>query len=174
MSTPIKSHWFIRKNTGRDSTYPWRVNHIADDSDPHFHSNHSHSHGAFDTFKEALIAMRELSWKECGLALDRVPFYGLELGIDTPDGLRTCALDVAGFHYMEEALAYAETLRLMPAQKAMERAEADGHMVSPMDADDADLHRPLVGATAYLYDPQIGTTWSHDLDSWDYSALIAS
>lgn len=172
MIAPINSHWIVRKDTAGDGIYLWYVNHVVDDSDPHFHV--SHDYGALGTFNEALIVLRELSWKECGLALDRVPFYGLELGIDTPDGLRTCALDVAGFHYMEEALAYAETLRLMPAQKAMERAESDGHMVSPMDADDADLHRPLVGATAYLYDPQIGTTWSHDLDSWDYSALIAS
>lgn len=172
MIAPSKSHWIIRKDTPGEGTFLWYVNHVVDDSDPHFCS--SHDYGALGTFKEALTVMRELSWKECGLALDQVPFYGLELGIDTPDGLRTCALDVAGFHYLEEAITYAETLRRRPAQAAMERAERDGHMVSPMDADDGDLHRPLVGATVYYYDPEVGTTWSLDLVSWDYSALVAS
>lgn len=171
MTARKNSHWLIRRdNVSSEGVYLWYVNHTMDPSDEHFSGDHAY--GAFPTFRDALIVMRELSWKECGLALDQVPFYGLELGIDAPDGLRTCALDVAGFHYLEEATRYAETLRRLSAEKAMEQAERDGHMVSPMDAADEDLYLPIVGATAYRYDPMIGTTWVHNLDSWDYSALL--
>lgn len=171
MTARKNSHWVIRRdNVSSEGIYLWYVNHTIDPSDQHFSGDHAY--GAFPTFKDALAVMRDLSWKECGLALDRVPFYGLELGIDAPDGLRTCALDVAGFHYLEEATAYAENLRELPADVAMKQAEADGHMVSTMDAEDSDLHLPLVGATAYLYDPRIGTTWVHNLDSWGYSPFL--
>lgn len=158
-----RTHWTISKDERARDGRPWSFQHVHDRTDPHYAQGHGG--GSVATFKEAVAAVNEVSWAGCGLALDQVPFYGLELGINTPDGQRTCALDVAGFRHLEEATAYAETLRSLSAEDASIRAEHDGHMVSPMDADDEDLHLPLAGATVYLYDDE--TTWSHDLLSWE-------
>lgn len=160
-----RPHWTIRKDESVRDGHPWHYQHALTETDPHF--SRDHDYGSTATFKEAVAAVDAASWTECGLALDQVPFYGLELGIDAPTGLRTCALDVAGFRYLEGAVAYAETLRGCAAREAMDRAERQGRMVSPMDADDEDLHLPIVGATIYLYDPREGTLWVDNLLSWE-------
>lgn len=166
-----QAHWRIFKDAASDSMFPWHYEHIHHVNDPHFNVL-AHDYGTVETFREAASEVDRLSWRECGLALDEVAFFGLELGIDAPGGMRTCALDVAGFRFLEEATAYAAELRGLPAETAMARAERDGHMVSTMDADDEDLHLPLAGATVYLYDTE--TTWSHDLLSWERFALPAA
>lgn len=171
MSTRTRSHWRIFKDTASDPLLPWHYEHATAAGDSHFDVL-VHDYGTVETFRQAVREVNSLSWRTCGLAFDQVPFYGLELGIDTSDGARTCALDVAGFRYLEEATAYAETLRDLPAEDASIRAERDGHMVSPMDADDEDLHLPIVGATVYLYDDE--TVWSYDLASWAYALPRAS
>lgn len=174
MSASQQSHWTILKDNILEDGCPWRFEHRINDADPHY-AEEAHLNGGAETFKGALTAMIDLSWAECGLALDLVPFHGLELGIGSvPGGMRICALDVAGFRFFEEATAYAEVLRGMSATDAIARAEHDGHMVSPMDADDEDMYLPIIGATAYLYDPKIGTTWVHDLDSWERSPHLTA
>lgn len=160
-----QAHWRIFKDAASDSMFPWHYEHTHSADDPHF--TQDHDYGSVSTFQDAVAMINDASWKECGLALAEVPFYGLELGIDAPNGERTCAFDVSGFRHLEQATTYAESLREMPAQQAMNRAEHDGHIVSPMDAEKGDLHLPLVGATAYLYDPEDGTVWNDDLRFWE-------
>jgi len=158
------SHWMIRKSRKTAQARPWQISHPGDGCAA---ASVVGWRKHFNDFAGAVAAVGNLSWEYCGLAYDLVPFYGLELGIDTPNGWRTCALDVAGFRFLEQATFYANTLRWLPAEAASTRAERDGYMVSAMDADDGDLHLPLTGATVYRYDPQVGTTWNHDLLSWE-------
>lgn len=98
------------------------------------------------------------------------PYYGVELTadvLDTTGSEHVFILDVGGFQHLDQVLAYAESLRGVPAEQATVRASADGHKVSTMNAAPADVCRPFTGATVYLHEPRHGATWHHDLASWD-------
>lgn len=162
---PNRPHWIIRKHDDVFPQAPWVVEHRYVAEDEHFCQNHEY--GNFPTYRQALTALQEWSWTDCGLPLNVVPFYGLELGIHTPDGLRTCALDLSGFRHLHQALLYAHSLRAMSASAVMARAGQDGHRVCPMDAEGHHMGLPVVGATVYMADPDDGTVWSQDLLSWE-------
>lgn len=165
----MTAHWKIYKDSKRSPDYPWFVEHSYDPADEHFVQDHEY--GSFASYQGALVAY--LTWvaHSCDPQAPHVPYYGLELGINTPDGERECALDIGGFQHLEEAILYADTLRGIPTSQAMDRAERDEHPVSPMDTHPDDMHLPLAGATVYSYDQINGTTWSYDLLSWEPQSL---
>ena len=160
-----QAHWRIFKDAHASPNAPWFFEHTHSAADTHFAQDHDY--GSVSTFQDAVAMINDASWKECGLALAEVPFYGLELGIDAPNGERTCAFDVSGYRHLEDAILSAESMRSIAAQQVMRRMKRHGLIVSAMDADDEDLHLPVSGATVYLYEFNEGTVWSQDLLSWE-------
>lgn len=165
----IKSHWRIRKETTPGNPDPWEISHAYDESQECF-AREDHEYGSFAEHDRALKAVIKFSWHECGTHAGVVPFYGLELGVDHPVDGRACGIDVAGFRYLETALAFAEEVRGLSVSQIISRAELQ---LLPFDfpydtaGDEADKNALIVGATLYHCTPEHGTIWSHDLESWD-------
>lgn len=170
-----KSHWRIRKETTPGNPYPWEISHAYDESQECF-DREDHEYGSFAEHNRALKAVIEFSWHECGTHAGVVPFYGLELGVDHATQGRACAIDVAGFRYLEKALAFAEEVRGLSVSQIIGRAELQGLPFDfPYDVDgvEADKALTIVGATVYHCTPEHGTIWNHDLESWDAEAREA-
>lgn len=167
-----KSHWRIRKETTPGNPDPWEISHAYDESHACFARDNEY--GSFAEHDKALKAVIEFSWQECGTHAGVVPFYGLELGVDHATQGRACAIDVAGFRYLEKALAFAEEVRGLNVSQIIRRAELlslpfDFHYdVDEVESDRASI---IVGATVYHCTPEHGTIWNHDLESWDAEAL---
>lgn len=159
------AHWMIYKNHHEAPERPWFVSHYQRMDDGHFEDDHEY--GSFATHREALDALLAWSFAECGAPDGKVPYYGLELGVDSLTHGRVCALDVAGFQHLEQALAYAARVRGKTPEEVIRRAGQDNIIASTEDAEDEDMSRPLVGATVYHCDPEVGTTWRFDLLSWE-------
>lgn len=165
-TTPAPTvHWMIYKNPQEAPEYPWFVSHYQHMDDGHFEDDHEY--GSFATYREAMDALLAWSLTECGTPTGAVPYYGLELGVDSPSLGRVCALDVAGFSYLEEALTYATRMRGKTSNEVFRHAEQDSLIASTEDAEREDMSQPLAGATVYHCDPEVGTTWRFDLLSWE-------
>lgn len=85
--------------------------------------------------------------------------YVLELGVDTADRGRVCALEVGSFFDPKSAEEFAESVRGVSILSAERAAYSDGLMCDSYDREDGDFRFPIAGATLNAYTDDYGTDY---------------